>query len=580
MNFLAKALDRISWPFLVVAGLASVVAIVLLSISVQQVDLPQREFAKILKQGDEIVVRKIVTPPAPGSVPSSPDEDGTRQSESLKPAQPAIPESRMVPGPPADLEARIRKRVHDELSRVQKDLERAHKEALLVHDEKRRDAEQLIDEVQREYTEKRQDSDIALQDAARTLAERRRDIAQKMRDAKSQPDRLRALERERGDALREYEATRREIHESLNAAKSAAQQSIAEAHTEIERQIVILGDRKTYKIPQIRVPDIRIPEIKLPAVPAPAPAAAPAVPAPPAPAVTPLSKDTLQMVERDVGTAVADTIGEEVHSAVKGYRLALNSMLAGVVLLLFSGAVVGKMVLASNRAARVRADLMRSEAERNLMSKQVVEAQLKAMQAQVEPHFLFNTLANVRFLMDANAASAGTMLDHLIEYLHAALPQMRESRTTIGKEVELARAYLEILRIRMGNRLDFAINVPPELAGVSFPPMMLLSLVENAIRHGLEPMREGGRIDIEAGVTGDALRLAVRDTGAGLGGTPEPGAGPDAESGSGVGLANIRARLQTLYGQRARLVLEENEPHGVTAAIEIPHDENPQGAAG
>jgi LytS/YehU family sensor histidine kinase len=275
----------------------------------------------------------------------------------------------------------------------------------------------------------------------------------------------------------------------------------------------------------------------------------------------------MAMVERDVGSAVAATVGEEVHSAVKGYRWAVSGMLLGIALLLFSGAVIGKTVMTSNRAARARADFLRVEAERNLMSRQVVQAQLKMMQAQVEPHFLFNTLANVRFLQDSDPAGAGTMLDHLIDYLHAALPQMRESSTTLAKETELARAYLEILRIRMGSRLDFAIDLPEALAAVSFPPMMLLSLVENAIKHGLEPMREGGRVDIEAAKVDGKLRLAVKDTGVGL---SSEVAG---EAGTGVGLANIRERLKTLYGDSGRLVLQENQPRGMIAAIEIPYVE-------
>jgi sensor histidine kinase YesM len=270
------------------------------------------------------------------------------------------------------------------------------------------------------------------------------------------------------------------------------------------------------------------------------------------------------MVERDVGSAVATTVGEEVHSALKGYRVLLGGMLVGIALLLIAGAFIGKTVATSVRAAQARADLLRVEAERNLMSRQVVEAQLKMMQAQVEPHFLFNTLANVRFLQDSDPAGAGRMLDHLIDYLHAALPQMRESSTTLAKETELARAYLEILRIRMGGRLEFAIRLPQDLSNVSFPPMMLLSLVENAIKHGLEPMREGGRIDIEAEADHGRLRLAVKDTGAGL------GAESGSEAGSGVGLANIRQRLKTLFGDSATLTLQENRPHGTIATIEIP----------
>jgi hypothetical protein len=413
-----------------------------------------------------------------------------------------------------------------------------------------------------------------MRDAAKEYAEQRGAIQREFQDADRDPGAKREMEKEQRDALKQLDTATRNAQRDLHHAREEMDRAIAEAKRQIARRSAHPGDVRV-EIPEIHVPniDIKIPDIKIPelntlarvkpAPPAPAQPAAPAAPAITPPAA-PLSNDAMLMVERDVGSAVADTVGQEVHSALKGYRLALSGMLVGISLLLVAGAVIGKSVATSARAARARADLLRVEAERNLMSRQVVEAQLKMMQAQVEPHFLFNTLANVRFLQDTDPAGAGRMLDHLIDYLHAALPQMRESSTTLAQETELARAYLEILRIRMGNRLEFAIRVPQELMNTSFPPMMLLSLVENAIKHGLEPMREGGRVDIEAEAGAGRLRLVVKDTGAGL------GAGSDSEAGSGVGLANIRARLKTMFGDGARLTLQDNEPRGVIATIEIP----------
>jgi len=154
------------------------------------------------------------------------------------------------------------------------------------------------------------------------------------------------------------------------------------------------------------------------------------------------------------------------------------------------------------------------------------------------------------------------MTGHLIQYLRNALPKMRESGSTVGQEVELVRAYLSILQMRMGERLAFEIDVPPELMALPFPPLMLPSLVENAIKHGLEPQREGGNVRIEARDEGGALRLTVADTGRGFADT----------LGEGVGLVNIRERLAALYGDRARLLLEANEPRGVRATIEVPRD--------
>ena len=224
------------------------------------------------------------------------------------------------------------------------------------------------------------------------------------------------------------------------------------------------------------------------------------------------------------------------------------------------GCVVVATVILREKHARDAARIARAEAERHQLEKNVLEARLQLMQAQVEPHFLFNTLANVQHLVETDPASASRMLESLIQYLRAALPQMREVATTLGREVDMARAFLEIHRVRMGSRLDFEIDVPAHLRGHPFPPMMLISLVENAIKHGVDPCCEAGCIAIRAREAGGRLRVSVTDTGEGV----KP------KKGGGVGLSNIRERLKALYGGSARLVLEENVPRGVVAAIELP----------
>ncbi|HET7400927.1 MAG TPA: ATP-binding protein, partial [Usitatibacter sp.] len=166
-------------------------------------------------------------------------------------------------------------------------------------------------------------------------------------------------------------------------------------------------------------------------------------------------------------------------------------------------------------------------------------------------------------LTEVDPQRANEMTGHLIQYLRNALPKMREAVSTVGQEVELVRAYLNILQMRMGKRLTFEIDVPAALMDAPFPPLMLPSLVENAIKHGLEPQREGGHVRITAAVADGTLRMVVEDTGRGFG---------ESTKGGGVGLANIRERLAAMYGDRARLTLEEHEPHGVVAAIEIPGD--------
>jgi LytS/YehU family sensor histidine kinase len=185
------------------------------------------------------------------------------------------------------------------------------------------------------------------------------------------------------------------------------------------------------------------------------------------------------------------------------------------------------------------------------------------MQAQVEPHFLFNTLASVDFLIETDPPRASKMQKNLIAYLRSALPQMREGSTTLGKEIGLCRSYLEILKVRMDDRLQFAITVPQGLSSAQFPPMILQSLVENAIKHGLEPKAEGGSLTLTADIANGNLRVTVADTGLGFGVGARPG--------TGVGLANVRERLAALYGGRAKLVVETNTPSGTIATIEVPY---------
>jgi len=217
------------------------------------------------------------------------------------------------------------------------------------------------------------------------------------------------------------------------------------------------------------------------------------------------------------------------------------------------------------RDARAEAALHRSEAERNLLARQAVEAELKLMQAQIEPHFLYNTLASVQYLTETDPPQASKLLGHLIDYLRTALPDLRAESSTLRREFALARAYLEILAMRMGPRLAWQAALPDGLADVPFPPNMLISLVENAIKHGLEPSADGGNVAIEARRDGDRLVVSVEDTGRGI----VAGTG-STTSGEGVGLANVRERLAALFGPRGRFALEALEPRGTRAIIEVP----------
>ncbi|MFI4925921.1 MAG: sensor histidine kinase [Vicinamibacteria bacterium] len=271
-----------------------------------------------------------------------------------------------------------------------------------------------------------------------------------------------------------------------------------------------------------------------------------------------------------VAVAIGSVLGVLLVILVKGYSWShvlsgKGNFLFNLVVAFFNGVFISLFFYVKLAAARARAALARAEAERHLLSKQAVEAELKLMQAQVEPHFLFNTLASVQFLTETDPPAANRLLGHLIAYLRAALPQLRASSTTLGKEVELCEAYLNILRTRIGSRLAFTIDVPAELRASAFPPNLLISLVENAIKHGIEPSADGGTIEVRARRDGDKLTVEVTDTGRGVVDT-------EARQGGGVGLANVRERLAALYGSRGRFTLSPLTPRGTRAALEIPID--------
>ncbi len=237
--------------------------------------------------------------------------------------------------------------------------------------------------------------------------------------------------------------------------------------------------------------------------------------------------------------------------------------LTELALVLLFALMIVKVALGSKRRAETRAQAADAVAAEEGLKRQLAEARLKTMQAQVEPHFLFNTLASVDYLIETDPARASRMQKNLIQYLRAALPQMRQSSSTLGQEMALCRSYLEILKVRMDDRLQFAITLPAGLSTAAFPPMMLQTLVENSIKHGLEPKPEGGTLTLSADVVDGNLRVAVSDSGLGFGAAGLPG--------SGVGLGNVRERLAALFGARARLTIEPNLPGGTIATIEVPY---------
>jgi sensor histidine kinase YesM len=197
------------------------------------------------------------------------------------------------------------------------------------------------------------------------------------------------------------------------------------------------------------------------------------------------------------------------------------------------------------------------------IERQALQAKLQLLQAQIEPHMLFNTLANLQGLIALDPARAQQMLDQLIQFLRATLSSSRSASNTLAEEFALMDAYLGLMAVRMGSRLQYTLDLPKDLREQRVPPMLLQPLVENAIAHGLEPKVEGGHIRVKVAQDGDRLILDVCDDGRGL------DAGPG-KPGTNLGLHNTRERLKALYGDRAGVSLEPNQPCGALARITIP----------
>ena len=223
-----------------------------------------------------------------------------------------------------------------------------------------------------------------------------------------------------------------------------------------------------------------------------------------------------------------------------------------------------KVLAGGKRRAELLARDASTKADVANLERRLTEAQMATLQAQVEPHFLFNTLALIGQLIETDPKEAARVHGHLIEYLRASLPQMRSAQGaggTLGKQVELSRAYLAIMQARMKERLAVRFDVPDFLGSAPFPPMMLQTLIENAIKHGLEPKIAGGTVTVRARVEGATLHVDVCDDGVGF----------NPHAGNGVGLANIRERLALLYGKNAELVIEPAAGSGACVSIRLPY---------
>jgi hypothetical protein len=239
--------------------------------------------------------------------------------------------------------------------------------------------------------------------------------------------------------------------------------------------------------------------------------------------------------------------------------------LQGFALLTLLGVLIAPWValgaLVRQKEAIARSQALAFELERSELERQALDARLNLLQAQVAPHFLFNTLANVQALVDAGSPRAAAVLRSLVAYLRAAVPRLHELVTTLERELELVQAYLELMHMRMPDRLQYALDVDPAARALRCPPMTLLTLVENAVRHGIDPAEDGGRIAVRVRREGGRCAVHVEDTGLGL---------RDGGGGLGTGLRALRERLELVFGPGVTLSLAANAPRGTVVELAFP----------
>jgi len=310
--------------------------------------------------------------------------------------------------------------------------------------------------------------------------------------------------------------------------------------------------------------------------------AVPVPPVPPAPPGTPsrvaksgrggdeVHIDLPPQISDELSDAIEAAVDDAAEAKARSYHKQASTWFTSFVWLLVLALFGTKALVGGKKRAEAEMQTATAAAERESMQRQLSEAKMQTMQAQVEPHFLFNTLASVEHLIETDPPRASAMQRTLIQYLRAVLPQMRDNTlvTNLGREVDMVNAYLDLLKMRMEERLTVNVQVPSGLRSAAFPPMMLQSMVENAIKHGLECKPEGGHLDVTAEVFDSRLRVTVADDGVGFGVVPSKG--------TGLGLSNIRDRLALLHGKAGHLHIAANSPSGVIATIEVPYQLAPK----
>jgi anti-sigma regulatory factor (Ser/Thr protein kinase) len=292
---------------------------------------------------------------------------------------------------------------------------------------------------------------------------------------------------------------------------------------------------------------------------------APAVPALPNLPGEEVHIDLPPQIGEELSNAIEEAVDDAAEQKVARYHGQASTWFRSFVTLLVLALFGTKALMGGKKRAEAETLTANAAVERESMQRQLSEAKMQMMQAQVEPHFLFNTLASVEHLIETDPPRASAMQRSLIKYLRAVLPQMRDNAliTNLGREADMVLAYLNLLKMRMEERLTVDFDIPDGLRTAAFPPMMLQSMVENAIKHGLEPKPEGGTLKVRADVAHNKLRVIVSDDGMGFGAVPSDG--------TGLGLMTIRERLKLLHGDQGQLLIAANSPGGVIATIEVPY---------
>ena len=263
-----------------------------------------------------------------------------------------------------------------------------------------------------------------------------------------------------------------------------------------------------------------------------------------------------------LGTGLLKGVNPWLYLTRANSVLRLLPFAAAVAIFMFLVLVVGERRIAQETLAARQAEQIATAAQL------LAEARLRALQAQIEPHFLYNTLANVVGLIDSQPGKARHMLERFIDYLRASLATSRADSATLGTELDMSAAYLDVLAVRMGPRLRYRFEVAEGCRDLVIAPMLLQPIIENAVTHGLEPKVDGGEIMIRTLMQGSQICIEISDTGVGL--TDGPG-----KSGGGLGLSNLRARLRSVYGAGAQVQLLENQPCGITVRLLLPLKETP-----